>query len=172
MGSRGENHGTKRLFVARCLVAKKFDPRPGYTGRRRLVRRVDQTLCPGSVGVEALGLFVWAIGSTGVGTFVVVEMKRNAGSRSSVRRCQRLPSYRYPRRRINCPPACRATRNAKSAVRIPPTCRYPVGLGAKRVRIVIVLFYRLYPIIQNSLLEAVGDFDGICQSAKAHRQRS
>ena len=35
---------------------------------------------------------------------------------------------------MNCPPCCRAKSQLNSAVRTPPMCRYPVGLGAKRVR--------------------------------------
>jgi hypothetical protein len=40
-------------------------------------------------------------------------------------------------RRTNVPPWWRAKRKLKSAVRAPPTCRNPVGLGAKRVRTAI-----------------------------------
>jgi hypothetical protein len=38
-------------------------------------------------------------------------------------------------RRTYVPPFLRAHSQLKSAVRAPPTCRYPVGLGAKRTRI-------------------------------------
>ena len=37
-------------------------------------------------------------------------------------------------RRMNVPPAPRASSQLKSAVRALPTCRWPVGLGAKRTR--------------------------------------
>src|SRR5262245_40368001 len=39
-------------------------------------------------------------------------------------------------RRTSCPAWRRAKAQLKSAVRAPPTCRNPVGLGAKRVRTV------------------------------------
>src|SRR3954468_24107352 len=37
-------------------------------------------------------------------------------------------------RRTNTPPCRRAKSQLKRAVRAPPTCRYPVGEGAKRTR--------------------------------------
>src|SRR5438132_2555910 len=40
-------------------------------------------------------------------------------------------------RRINCPPCLRANSQLNKAVRTPPMCRKPVGLGAKRVRTMI-----------------------------------
>src|SRR5688572_15523624 len=43
-------------------------------------------------------------------------------------------------RRMNTPPWRRASSQLNSAVRAPPTCRYPVGDGAKRTRIVSVEF--------------------------------
>src|SRR5688572_17510613 len=43
-------------------------------------------------------------------------------------------------RRMNTPPRRRASSQLNSAVRAPPTCRYPVGDGAKRTRIVSVEF--------------------------------
>jgi hypothetical protein len=40
-------------------------------------------------------------------------------------------------RKTNSPPRRRASSQQYSAVRAPPICRKPVGLGAKRVRTVI-----------------------------------
>ena len=69
------------------------------------------------------------------------------GPSSHSRRSQRIPS-RMPAtissdersasvssmRRMNVPPWCRAKSQLNSAVRAPPTCRYPVGEGANRTR--------------------------------------
>ena len=49
---------------------------------------------------------------------------------SSVERERSVSSMR----RMNAPPLWRAKSQLKSAVRAPPTCRWPVGLGAKRTR--------------------------------------
>src|SRR5580692_2093600 len=40
-------------------------------------------------------------------------------------------------RRTNVPPVFRAQSQLKSAVRTPPMCRYPVGDGAKRTRVLM-----------------------------------
>src|SRR5215471_13496092 len=42
-------------------------------------------------------------------------------------------------RRMNTPPLWRVKRKLNSAVRAPPMCRKPVGLGAKRVRTVDIV---------------------------------
>src|SRR5437763_1050458 len=45
-------------------------------------------------------------------------------------------------RRMNRPPWRRANSQLKKAVRTPPMCRKPVGLGAKRVRIMTQIILR------------------------------
>src|SRR6201987_3229063 len=52
---------------------------------------------------------------------------------SSVERSRSVSSTR----RMNLPPLRRAYSQLKSAVRTPPTCSRPVGLGAKRVTTVM-----------------------------------
>ena len=52
---------------------------------------------------------------------------------SSVERSRSVSSMR----RMNVPPWRRAYSQENSAVRTPPMCRKPVGLGAKRVRMVM-----------------------------------
>src|ERR1700722_5382590 len=52
---------------------------------------------------------------------------------SSVERSRSVSSMR----RTNVPECRRAYSQEKSAVRRPPICRKPVGLGAKRVRVLI-----------------------------------
>ena len=55
---------------------------------------------------------------------------RIARTASSVERSTSVSSMR----RMNVPPCARAKSQLYRAVRTPPTCRYPVGLGAKRTR--------------------------------------
>jgi hypothetical protein len=52
---------------------------------------------------------------------------------SSVERCKSVSSTRSR----NFPPSLRANSQLNSAERAAPMCRYPVGDGAKRTRIVI-----------------------------------
>src|SRR5512137_1415163 len=47
-------------------------------------------------------------------------------------------------RRINFPPLFRASSQLKRAVRAPPMCRKPVGLGAKRKIIWLTIFSRFF----------------------------
>ncbi len=49
-------------------------------------------------------------------------------------------------RRMNVPPFLRAHSQLKRAVRAPPTCRYPVGLGANRTRRTGILPGRHYDV--------------------------
>src|SRR5439155_15993447 len=54
---------------------------------------------------------------------------------SSVERCRSVSSMRSR----NLPPTLRANNQLNSAERAAPMCRYPVGDGAKRTRIVMLL---------------------------------
>src|SRR5262245_16514613 len=56
-------------------------------------------------------------------------------------------------RRTNTPPAPRASRQLKSAVRAPPTCRYPVGDGAKRTRTAWLLLTGSISVVPKRLHE-------------------
>ncbi len=59
-----------------------------------------------------------------------MRTRRISASLSGVERSRSVSSIRS----TNVPPVWRATSQLNSAVRAPPTCRLPVGLGAKRTR--------------------------------------
>src|SRR5580698_5717929 len=50
-------------------------------------------------------------------------------------------------RRISVPASCFANSQLKSAVRAPPTCRYPVGEGAKRTRMASCVLSVISPVL-------------------------
>jgi hypothetical protein len=68
------------------------------------------------------------------GTFVVIGWMA-----SGVERSRSVSSMR----RMNCPAWRRAYSQQKSAVRSPPMCKKPVGLGANRVRTVMDLIGKI-----------------------------
>ncbi len=85
----------------------------------------------------------WKYGPTGPST-----SGPSSQSRPSQRRPSRMPSTISvddrsasvsSMRRTNVPPCRRANSQLKSAVRAPPTCRYPVGDGANRTRTIPLL---------------------------------